>query len=93
MVGAVESASLEDDWHGVNETASLSRALGARSYGLFIEPLLPLESRAAAAALIFVNGQSLTSQKGRPFWLGRPVCSPCVSTHRLRVLTRYNLAF
>jgi hypothetical protein len=67
MVGAVKSASFEDDWHGVNETACLPCALGTNSYRLLIELLLTLKSRAATAALIFVDGQSLTSQKGRLF--------------------------
>ena len=65
MVGAIEAASFEDDWHGVNETACLPCALGTNSYRLLIELLLTLKSRAATAALIFVDRQSLTSQKGR----------------------------
>ena len=67
MVGAVKSASLEDDRHRVNETARLPCALRARSYGLFIEPLLTLKSRAATGAFIFVDRQNLTSQKRRLF--------------------------
>jgi hypothetical protein len=67
MVGAVEAASFEDDWHGVNEAACLPCALGTNSYRLLIELLLPLKSRAATAALIFVDRQSLTSRKRRLF--------------------------
>jgi hypothetical protein len=67
MVGAVKSASFEDDRHGVNETACLSCTLGTNSYRLLIELLLTLKSRAATAALIFVDRQSLTSQKGHLF--------------------------
>jgi len=67
MVSAVKSASLEDDRHGVNETACLPCTFGTNSYRLLIELLLTLKSRAATAALIFVDRQSLTSQKGRLF--------------------------
>jgi len=65
MVSAVKSASFEDDRHGVNETACLPGALGTNSYRLLIEPLPTLKSRAATGAFIFVDRQSLTSQKGR----------------------------
>ncbi len=65
MVGAIEAASLEDDWHGVNEAVCFPCALGTNSYRLLIEPLLTLKSRAATGAFIFVDRQSLTSQKGR----------------------------
>jgi hypothetical protein len=61
MVGAIEAASFEDDWHGVNETACLPCALGTNRYRLLIELLLTLKSRAATAALIFVDRQILTS--------------------------------
>jgi hypothetical protein len=67
MVGAIEAASFEDDWHGVNKAACLPCALGTNSYRLLIELLLTLKSRAATAALIFVDRQILTSQKGRLF--------------------------
>jgi hypothetical protein len=65
MVGAIEAASLEDDRHGVNEAVCLPCALGTNSYRLLIEPLPTLKSRAATGAFIFIDRQSLTSQKGR----------------------------
>jgi len=67
MVGAVKSASFEDDWYGVNETPCLPGAFGTNGYRLLIELLLPLEPRVATAALIFIDRQRLTSQKGRLF--------------------------
>jgi hypothetical protein len=67
MVGAIEAASFEDDWHGVNKAACLPCALGTNSYRLLIELLLPLKSRAATAALIFVDRQAQPHRKGVSF--------------------------
>ena len=74
MVSAIKAASFEDDGHGVDEAASFSRALWAGSYGLFVEPLLSFEPRAAASALIFVDGQDCTSCKRRTLVKAALIC-------------------
>ena len=57
-IGNIETAALEDDGGGMNDTASFSLTMRAHGYRFLIKALLPLKMELALAAFVLVNGHT-----------------------------------